>query len=505
MFQRLFEIAKQLLAESDVDKLLSLAMDQAIQISGAERGLIVLFGEQGENLFETARNLNKEDISKPEFEISHTIIRRVRQEGQPLCLRNALDEPSLQNSDSIARLKILSVICLPLKQADKIFGVVYLDNRTVRGVFKKETFDFVRQFADFISLAAYRALECKQLHNQVQSLEEELRAKYQFGFIVGHHPKVVEILKLMAKVADTDAMVLIQGESGTGKELVARALHFNHTIRKEKNFVPVNCGAIPESLQESELFGYKKGAFTGSGSDKIGFFEHADSGTIFLDEISEMSPAMQVKLLRVLQTGEYYRLGESAARYCSVRVIAATNQNLQELVQCGKFREDLYYRLKVIDLVLPPLRERKMDISLLALHFLRLYEIKFGKKGLRLSREAENALLAYHFPGNVRELENIIQRAVLLTDGHVIEPAHLPGELIPNHAKATGKPMLSSYKIAKQHAIGQFDPNYFSDCLTVTGGNITRAAKMAGINVKNFYSKLKKYGLDPHAFKFKTK
>jgi len=378
--------------------------------------------------------------------------------------------------------------------------VVYLDNRTVEGAFTHKDCQFVASFADFISLAAFSALQQKKLMNRVNELEKELRSKYQFDAIIGHHPKMVAILKLITHIANTDATILIQGESGTGKELIANALHYNSS-RKDKPFVPINCGALPENLLESELFGHQKGAFTGAIADKLGWFERANGGTIFLDEVSEMSPELQVKLLRVLQTGEFSRVGSTEIRYCNVRVIAATNQNLKNLVKAGKFREDLYYRLNVIDIELPPLRERKGDIPLLAHHFMNVYGKKYQKMNINLSRDAEVYLFAYDFPGNVRELENIIQRAVVLAEANIIEMRHLPVNVDSAMTSKKLKDKPSTFRLAKQQMIEKFEREYIMDCLKAAEGNISQAAKIAGIHFKNFYAKMIKYGIDPHVFK----
>jgi Nif-specific regulatory protein len=501
MSHNFFEIGKRLLAESKVAKLLTVAMDIAIEMSGAERGMIILFDAGGQILFETARNLNKEDIAQPEFEISRTIIDKVKAEKTSVCLRNALADPAYRKSKSVAQLKILSVICIPLKKNETIFGVLYLDNRTVRGAFEPETCTFfVDQFADFISLAAYQALERRKLHNQVRDLEQALREKYQFESIIGHDPKMVEILKLVAQIADTDATVLIQGESGTGKELIAGALHYN-SRRKDKPFVTINCAALPEHLLESELFGHVRGSFTGAICDKVGWFETANGGTIFLDEVSEMPPHLQVKLLRVLQNGEYSRVGSTEIRHCDVRIVAAASRDLQKLVKQEKFREECYYRLNVVEIWLPPLRDRKGDISALVQHFLKKYGTKYGKQNLRLSREAESLLMDYSFSGNVRELENIIQRAVVMAEAELIEPHHLPPNVSEVLKTTAMKKSIATFKEAKQRAVATFERDYIIDCLKASKGNISQAARAAGVDLKNFYAKMKKYGIDPVAFK----
>lgn len=496
----LVQIGKQLLTESEVDKMLTAATDRAIEISGAEHGMIILFNDNDELLFETARNLNKTDIANPKFEVSFTIINRVRNEGEPICLKNAFNNPIFHNSQSVFRLKIRSVICLPFVRNEKLFGVIYMDNRSAEGVFTRRIFNFVKAFSDFILLAAYNALLRKQESITIDGLEAELRARYQFDSIIGRHPRMLEILQLVTQIADTDAVVLIQGESGTGKELIARALHFN-SRRNDKPFIPMNCGALPENLLESELFGHVRGAFTGAIHDKPGWFERATGGTIFLDEVSEMSPNLQVKLLRILQTGEYSHVGDTRILQCDVRIVAATNKNLQTLVNKGIFREDLYYRLNVIDLLIPSLRERSSDIPLLINHFLKEFGKKYNKSDLKISYKAESILLAFDYPGNCRELQNIIQHAVVMCNGKYIQPHHLPARILPKKDNASNAENPSSFKLAKQVVIEKFEHDFIIDCLKVQRGNVTRAAKMAGINIKNFYLKMRKYCIESLPFK----
>ena len=500
MQNQILELAKKVLAETEVHNILHHAIDQLIQLSSAERGMVILFDQKGEPLFETARNLEKEDIENPGFEVSRTIIDGVKVSGNPICLPNALDSESLQGSSSTIRLKILSVICLPLIRNNYTFGVIYLDNCTVRGMFSKQTFELVRSFADFISLSAYHALERKQQDQHIAELESELRSKYQFDAIITSSPRMLEILKLVSRVANTEAAVLIQGESGTGKELIAQAIHYNSN-RKNNPFVPINCGALPENLLESELFGHVKGAFTGTTGDKAGWFETADGGTLFLDEVGEMTPALQVKFLRVLQTGEYSRVGSREVRQADVRVITATNQNVTGLIKDGSFRKDLYYRLNVIEIELPPLRDRKCDIPVLTRHFIQQYSEKYKKTTIILSREAEAELLAYDFPGNIRELENAMQRAVTLAENNIILPHHLP-DTISRNFPPNGKPKkFATLTAAKRHAARQAEREFVIDCLQATQGHVRNAAKMAGIDVSNFHKIMKKQKINPLDFK----
>jgi len=500
IYQQLFEIGKHLLAESTVDKLLSVALDKTIEISDAERGMIILFGEEEEILFQAARNLNQEDIEHPKFEISRTIINSVKKDKQPIYLHNALEDSSYKKSSSVKRLKILSVICLPLIFEKEVFGVTYLDNRTVKGVFKQDTFELVLELTNFISLAAYQALFCSQLSNRVSELEAELRGKYKFEAIVGNHPKMIDVLKLVSQIADSNATVLIQGESGTGKELIARAIHFNSS-RLDKPIIPVNCGALPENLLESELFGHVKGAFTGAIKDRVGWFEKANKGTIFLDEISEMSPALQVKLLRILQTGEYSKVGSTDIKYCDVRVIAATNKNLQQYVKDGKFREDVYYRLNVVEIELPPLHQRRSDIPLLIKYFLDLYNKECNKNIKLLSPEADAILTAYNFPGNVRELENIMQHAVTLTENEIIEPSHLPVRVRGKEKISMEEVKSSNLQEAKRRASDKAEKGFIIECLEATSGHISKAAKLAAMDVGNFHRIMTKHEIDAAAFK----
>lgn len=494
--QQLLTIGKEILAELDIDLVLTTAMDQLIEISAAERGIIVLFGEKGENLFQTARNLQKKDIDRPEFEISRTIINKVKSESKPMYLLNAMQEKSLQKSKSVEELKILSVMCLPLDYQGRTFGVIYLDNRTIKGAFKAQTFAFVATFAEFISLAARHALERKQLQSRQQALEDALRSRYDFDAIIGRASKMMQVLELVSQVAESDAPVLIEGESGTGKELISHAIHYN-SPRRGKPLVRVNCAAFPENLLESEFFGYEKGAFTGAFKHHKGKFEQADGGTIFLDEIDEMSPALQAKLLRVIQDGEFSPLGSEEPRRCDVRVVAASKQSLWNLVESGRFREDLYYRLNVIRIDMPTLRERKEDILLLAEHFLKNACKKIRKPPPQLSLPVRQALQKYPFPGNVRELENIIHRAAILCRGSSIELEHLPDELqiSPSKGEHRKDAQINTFKEAKEKVVADFERRYLQQVLDECDGVIKRAARLAGMDAKNFHQKLAKYGL----------
>jgi transcriptional regulator with GAF, ATPase, and Fis domain len=499
VLDRLLDIGKRVLAETDVDRVLTVALDGVIELCGAERGMILLFGEDSEPLFEEARNLARQDIERPEFEVSRSILGKVRSEGTAFWSPNVLADPALGSRRSVLRLQILSVICLPIRHGGTIFGLVYLDNRSAMGVFTPETCALVESFADFISLAAHSALERRRLRGRVEELSRELRERYRFDSILGQEPKILEVLRLVGQVAESDVTVLVLGESGTGKELVARALHYN-SRRRERPFVAVNCGALPETLLDSELFGHVRGAFTGAVADSPGWFERAAGGTIFLDEVGEMTASLQAKMLRVLEVGEYSRVGSTAVRRSDARVVAATHRDLGGMVREGKFREDLFYRLDVVEITLPPLRERRGDIPLLARHFLEQFNRKDGKDR-QLSAAAEELMLAHDYPGNVRELQNAIQRAVLLANGPLIEPQDLPAPFRAAAVRGPGGEPLGGFRAAKQRVIEEFERDYLTRCLREAGGNISQAARAAEIDFKNFHIKMTQYGIDPAAFK----
>ena len=358
---------------------------------------------------------------------------------------------------------------------------------------------------DVLSLAVGRAVEKKSLRDRTRVLEEALVARSSFEELVGQSPQMRAVFDLVETVAFSGATVLIQGESGTGKELVARAIHFR-SQRKDQPFVAVNCSALTESLLESELFGHVKGSFTGATSNKKGLFEAADGGTIFLDEIGDVSPAMQVRLLRVLQEGEVRRVGSNDNIKVDVRVIAATNIDLARAREQGKFREDLFYRLNVITIDLPPLRDRPEDIPLLAQHFLARFRQKTGKVVTGISAGATEALTCARWVGNVRELENAIERAVVLTAGPMIELEDLPPEVRSAPQRGSGEVEVVSlahlpYAQAKKLAMRAFERRYLSALLEKSGNNVSEAARAAGVDRSNFRRLLKQYEVGGRSMK----
>jgi DNA-binding NtrC family response regulator len=355
---------------------------------------------------------------------------------------------------------------------------------------KEGAYDYVSKpfKLDEIKLTIRRALEQKRLLQENLFYRQELITKYKLENIVGRSPQMLQVYKTVARVAESRSTILIAGESGTGKELVARAIHFN-SPRSSKPYVAVDCGSLAETLLESELFGHVRGAFTGAVTNKKGLFEEADNGTCFLDEVGDISLAMQAKLLRVIQEHEIKRVGGTETTKIDVRIIAATNKNLEELVAEKKFREDLFYRLNVVSIHLPPLRERLDDIPFLADHFLRKYAAENEKPVSRISAEVLDLLLRYQWPGNVRELENVIERAVTLSPHSLILPEDLPRRLRvePSEISATSLP--------SQVSLTELEKIYIKKVLEETGGNKKRAADILGIDRRTLYRMAARYGI----------
>ena len=354
-------------------------------------------------------------------------------------------------------------------------------------------YDYItKPFAnDHLKKVMRNALEGKALFRENRFLRQELREKYRFESIIGKSDAIEATFRVMEKVARTDSSVLITGESGTGKELVARAIHFS-SDRASNRFLPINCGALPENLLESELFGYKRGAFTGAGQDKVGLLKAADKGTILLDEIGELPLALQVKLLRALQEREAYPLGANDPVAFDVRVLCATNKNLENEVKAGRFREELLYRINVININLPALRERQDDIPLLANHFLRKYEKSLSRTAMRFSKGAMRLMLNYAWPGNVRELENTIERAAILAETDVIHSHDLPDKL------RSSSPVIASIENTGM-TLEELEREHIKRVLDKVENDKVKAAQVLGIHLSTLYRKVQRYHLDDGA------
>lgn len=386
---------------------------------------------------------------------------------------------------------------LPIIVLTAYGSVVSAIDAMKEGVFDYLTTPFEK---DILKLAVKRALKMSSLTIENKFLRQELESQYDFGNIIGNSPQVIEALRLVGEVSNTDSTVLISGESGTGKELIARAIHYNSN-RACGPLIVLNCAAIPENLLESELFGYERGAFTSAEKTKKGRFELAAGGTFFMDEISEMSLAIQAKVLRVIEAKELERLGGMETIKVDLRIICATNKNLEDLVKSGKFREDLYYRISVFPITLTPLRERREDIIPLSRHFLKRFSTKMGKTPISLSKDVEKLFMMHKWEGNIRELQNVIERAVILCKGNVITSEHLPVAMVK------GAPFVEKDKMQTTEKSVLFDipPHGLSldalekqlvtQALEKSKNNKTKAAKLLGLTRGTFRYRLQKYGL----------
>jgi DNA-binding NtrC family response regulator len=352
---------------------------------------------------------------------------------------------------------------------------------------KMGAYDYITkpfQIDEFV-LTVKKALENRLLKKEIVRLRKEVESRYHFHHLIGKSPSMQSVYDLIERIADSTSNVLITGESGTGKELVARAIHYNG-IRKEGPFIPINCAAIPETLLESELFGYKRGAFTDAKTDKKGLMVEAAEGTIFLDEVAEMSPLFQAKLLRVIEQREVRPLGDTNSYPIDVRIISASNRDIKDLIHQGRFREDLYFRMKVIDIELPPLRERREDIPLLVDHFINQFGNKRNRKISGVSEEALRILINYSWRGNVRELENTIQRAIALCRHEVILPEDLPSSML---REPNGESLLEK-GLHKEYTLDQLEKEYIKKVLVEVGGNKSKAAEILGLDRKTLYRKI---------------
>ncbi len=405
-----------------------------------------------------------------------------------------LTDLKMPGMDGVSLLKAIREL-----QFDMVGIIVtgFASVETAVDAMKAGAFDYITKpiNMDELLLTLRKGLEFKRLKKENLSLRKELKKKYSFEGIVGDSDAMQKVYSLIEKVADSDSTVLVLGESGTGKELVARTIHYNSS-RSDKPLVPINCGAIPESLLESELFGHEKGAFTGAYSARAGRFELANCGTIFLDEIGDMSPSLQVKLLRVLQERQFERVGGTKTIKVDVRVITATNQDMEKAVVEKKFREDLYYRINVIPITVPPLRERVGDVPLLVNHFLEVFSRKKGKRIEGISDEAMSLLLSYQWPGNVRELENLVERMIILKRDGVINVSDLPDKFASVRERAVlNTVIIPEQGINLESLVNEFENKLITQALEKAAGVKSKAAHLLQMNRTTLVEKMKKKGL----------
>ncbi len=486
----LYDISQVINSIQEPEELFNRVMDLVISTTKAERGLLMIKEQvAGELVVKVARNFQRRPIENPD-EISQTILNQVLESGEATLTSDARTDPRFSGSESVLLYNILSIICVPLKKQDQIIGLIYVDSRTTKNVFTEQDKVFLAAFANMAAISIENARLQARLRQENLILKEEISRQYRFENIVGQSTKFLTVLSVVEKVLDSSVPVLIQGESGTGKELVAKAIHYNGP-RKEKNFVAQYCGALPETLLESELFGYKKGAFTGASTNKMGLFEMADGGTFFLDEIGDISPSIQAKLLRVLQDGEMRRVGDTQSIKVDVRLISATNRDLVQEVKSGRFREDLFYRLNVVTINLPSLRERQSDIPLLCRHFLQTSSASQAKGIDQIENKALAILMDYNWPGNIRELENVISYAVVMAKGQTIRLEDLPDQI-----KTTKSGPAS---VMTGQTMREMEKNLIIATLKSCQGNRRQTADQLGISLRTLQYKLKELKHDTSA------
>ncbi len=476
-FESLYEFSEILNTATRQDSLIEDTIDIVIQVINAERGLFVRYFESTDSFsIITARKISNESITDL-HQFSSGILQKVIKEKKPLLYHDVMSDPNLSQFESVQIHRIKSVIGVPIIRDEKVWGIIIADSQLDRREFTEENLLFLSFFSNLVSLALDRIIKLEELEKENQILLNRLQSMENIPEMVGISQTMRNLSQLIHRVAQTEATVLISGESGTGKEVAAKAIH-HLSKRKNKPFLAQFCGSIPDNLLESELFGYKKGAFTGANTDKQGLLEAADGGTFFLDEIADISQALQAKLLRVLENREIIRLGDVKVKKIDVRILAATNKDLQQLVKDGLFREDLFYRLNVFPIKMPPLRERREDVSILAHYFIK----RIAQKEVSIDPIAIKKMEGYFWPGNVRQLMNIIQRAIILCNADKI----LPDDIVLEDEKS-----LENFN----GTLGEFEVLLLKKRLEQFNGNRTLTAKSLDVSVRWIQLKLKELGI----------
>ena len=467
----LLKISRIVHAIRDLESLQGQLLDLIFEVVPAGRGAILLAdreGQQFNSMFARMRQAGQTPLVK----VSRTVANQVLEQGVAMLGTDVRSSGDLRDVESLAESEVRSLLCVPLTVFQRVIGCIYLDSSHHSSRLQEEHLELVTAIAGISAVALDNARRLQWLEKENERLTVEMS---QERSLVGEGARMKDVYQFIKKVAPTESTVLIEGESGTGKELAARALHRN-SPRSSKPFVAINCAAIPETLLESELFGYERGAFTGAAGLKKGKLEVADTGVVFLDEIGELAPALQVKLLRVLQEREFERVGGNHPIKIDVRVIAATNRQLEEAAHAGKFRKDLYYRLAVLQVKMPSLRERKDDIPMLARHFVQKHAKQCKVKARPISREAMSCLVNYDWPGNVRELENAIEHALVLGSSDMILPEDLPESLLERNRA----PEMTE---AKYHAaVKALKKQLIRDAVEQTQGSYAEAARLLGLH-----------------------
>jgi len=498
----LFDISQTLDSSLDLRDAVGPVLKLIARYLEVPRGSLTLLNrETGEISIEAAHGLSASQQRKGRYKVGEGVIGRVFQTGKPAVIPKVSEEPRFLNRTGAIDVRDgaeVSYISVPIKLENQVIGALSIDRPFAEGASLQDVVRLLSiigsMIAQAVNLRQKAQEERRKLIEENLRLTEELKDRFKPSNIIGNSSAMQEVYDLIAQVSGSDTTVLLRGESGTGKELVAHAIHFG-SRRAAKPFIKVNCAALPEAVIESELFGHEKGAFTGAIAARKGRFELAAGGTLFLDEIGDLSPSLQIKLLRVLQEREFERVGGAETIKVDVRLIAATHVELEALIEQGRFRQDLYYRLNVFPIHIPPLRERKTDVLLLADYFVEKYSRANHKDVRRISTPAIDMLMAYHWPGNVRELENCIERAVLLSEDDVIHGHHLPPTL--QTAEASG----TAFRGRLAGALEAVERELILEALKSSRGNMVKAAKSLGISERVMGLRVRKYGIDIWRFR----
>ncbi|MEO0086109.1 MAG: sigma 54-interacting transcriptional regulator, partial [candidate division WOR-3 bacterium] len=480
-----YQLSELMSLDMDKDDFLERVLDLVIEVTRAERGLIFLV--QGERLTPAAvRNVDRATVEDAES-VTRSVLRRVKRRGEMLFSSDALADPRFNTSNSVLLNKIRSLLCAPLLVDGRVIGTIYLDSRITAHLFLEEDKNLLMSVANLLAATIDKSVAFRRMQEEMSSLREDILVDAATGYFLGRSRPIRDVYRIIERIAPSDCTVLLTGETGTGKGIFARLIH-SRSERRGGQFVSVNCGTLPETLFESELFGHARGSFTGAVKDKEGLFETAANGTIFLDEISNTTLGIQAKLLQVLEERVIRRVGETQTRQVDVRMICATNKNLEEEVAAGRFREDLYYRMNVVTIHIPPLRDRTGDIPLLARYFLRRYASQMNKPVSGFEDGVLAAFSAYSWPGNVRELQNVIERAVIMTQKRRIALADVGDRFC-----GPSGPTTESLSSPRRRSITR---DAIVDALRDTDGNVSRAADLLSTHRRQLQRLMRRYRID---------
>ena len=498
----LYRVSQAMAHQHDVSALLNEVLDILETEMGLSRGTLTLRQPDTDVLvIEASRGLSERERSRGLYHLGEGVTGKVAEQGKAMLVRDISKSSDFLNRTGTERTAGIAFLCVPVIHQNQVVGTISIDRPNDDEEALRRDLAFLNLLGDLLAEAVWRIRENRaereNLEAENRRLRQQLGERYRPSNLVGNCSAMRHVYEQISQVADSTATVLIRGESGTGKELVAKALHYNSS-RRENPLVSVNCAALPENLIESELFGHEKGSFTGASQQRKGRFELANGGTLFLDEIGDISSHVQVRLLRVLQERCFERVGGAASVSVNVRVIAATSRNLEEEIENGRFREDLYYRLNVFPIHMPPLRERRSDILLLADHFVQKYNEQYGKDVKRISTAAINMMTAYHWPGNVRELENCIERAVLTSADSVIHGFSLPPTL--QTAEHSHTSLLPADGADLRSMVASYEHELIIDALKRTRGNAAAAARDLKTTQRILNYRIKQLGIDPKQY-----